>query len=85
MFGCAPSRIVPVKEDLLVSEDEKMIWRESLEEQNTLNASGIILDDALLTDYFGQIVLDLQPAQLPAKMSFKVFVVFNARISKARS
>lgn len=75
MSGCAPSRIVPVKEDLLVSEDEKMIWRESLEEQNTLNASGIILNDPLLTDYLDQIVHNLQPAQLPAKMSFKVFVV----------
>ena len=75
MPGCAPSRLVPVQEDLLVSEDEKMIWRESLEEQNALNASGIILNDTLLTDYLEKIVHDLQPAQLPAKMSFKVFVV----------
>jgi tetratricopeptide (TPR) repeat protein len=81
VFGCASSRGVPVKEDLLVSEDEKMIWRESLEEQNTLNASGIILNDTLLTDYLGQIVLDLQPAQLSAEMSFKVFVVKDPHLN----
>ena len=75
IFGCASSRLVSVEEDLLVSEDEKMIWRESLEEQDTLNDSGIILNDTLLIDYLDQIVHVLQPAQLPAKMSFKVFVV----------
>lgn len=81
IFGCASSPLVSVKEDLLVSEDEKMIWRESLEEQNTLNTSGIILDDALLTEYLGQIVYDLQPADLPAKMSFKVYVVKDPHLN----
>ena len=81
IFGCAPSHLVPVKEDLLVSEDEKMIWRESLEEQHKLNASGMLLNDSLLTDYLDQIVHDLQPAQMPAKMSFKVFVVKDPHLN----
>jgi tetratricopeptide (TPR) repeat protein len=64
-----------VDEDLLVNDDEQMIWRQSREEQRALNASGVLLEDMALQTYLNQIVRNLQPDDLPAKMSFNVRVV----------
>lgn len=79
--GCAAPKLVPVKEELLVGEDEKMIWRQSLKGQDTFNASGVILKNTMLTDYLGRIVRNLQPVDLPAKLSFKVFVVKDPHLN----
>ena len=75
LAGCAAPKLALVEEDLLVNDDEQMIWRESLEEQKVLNASGILLEDQALQNYLNQIVHKLQPDDLPAKMSFNVLVV----------
>lgn len=73
--GCTTTLRPPVKEDLLSNEDEKIIWRRSLEEEKALNARVVILQDKKLEDYLGQIVQKLQPEELPPGMSFKVVVV----------
>jgi hypothetical protein len=73
--GCATTVRPPLKEDLLSNEDEKIIWRRSLEEQKSLNAGVVILQDKNLEDYLDQIVQKLQPEELPPGMSFKVVVV----------
>jgi len=73
--GCASPNLAPLNEGLLVNEDEKMIWRQSLEEQKVLNDSGVILEDLALQTYLNQIVRNLQPDDLSAKMSFNVLVI----------
>jgi len=73
--SCTPTLHPPVKEDLLSNEDEKIIWRRSLEEEKALNAKVLILQDKKLEDYLDQVIRKLQPEKLPPGMSFKVIVV----------
>ena len=73
--GCSTTLHPPVKEDLLSNEDEKMIWRRSLEEEKSLNARLVFLQDKELNDYLGHIIQKLQPEELPPGLSFKVVVV----------
>jgi predicted Zn-dependent protease len=73
--GCTTAARLPVTEDLLVNEDERMLWRRSIEEQKALDASGILYRDRELEDYLNLIARKLQPADLSADLSFKVLVV----------
>jgi predicted Zn-dependent protease len=75
LTACAATKLVTVDENLLINEDEQMIWRQSREEQKALNASGILLEDMALQTYLNQIVRNLQPDDLPAEISFNVLVV----------
>jgi predicted Zn-dependent protease len=73
--GCAAPKVDVVKEDLLVSDDEQMIWQKALEEQKDLNASGVLLQDEELHTYLNQVVRNLRPDNLPADMTFRVLVI----------
>ncbi len=80
--GCAASpSLAPLKEDVLVNKDEKMIWRQSQEEKKVLNASGVIFEDTALQAYLNQIVRNLRPVDLPASISFNVLVLKDPHLN----
>jgi len=81
VIGCVSPNLAPLNEGLLTNEDEKMIWRQSLEEQKVLNGSGVILEDLALQAYLNQIVRNLQPDDVSAKMSFNVLVVKDPHLN----
>ena len=80
--ACAVTDKSPVNEGLLVSDDEKALWQQAIEEQRILNNSAMIYQDSQLEEYLNSVVHRLQPRDLPEKLSFKIVVIqdpyFNA-------
>jgi Zn-dependent protease with chaperone function len=73
--GCTTPGLKPVSEELLAHGDEKMLWRQSLEEQKALSSRGFIYQDKELEDYLNQISRKLQKDNLPAGLSIRIFVI----------
>ncbi len=80
--ACAAADKTLVSDGLLVSDDEKALWQQALQEQRILNDSALIYEDSQLEEYLNSVVHRLQPHDLPDKLSFKIVVVqdpyFNA-------
>ena len=80
--ACTVPDKMPVRDGLLVNDDEKALWQKALEEQKILNNSAMIYQDSQLEKYLNAVVRRLQPRDLPAELSFKIIVIqdpyFNA-------
>ena len=79
--GCATLRPVPVTEAMMSSEDEQMLWRRAQEEQNAINGSGVLYQDAELENYLNLIVEKLQVNSTSPNISFQIKVVKDPNLN----
>ncbi len=79
--GCATLRPVPVTEALMSSEDEQMLWRRAQEEQDAINGSGVLYQDAELENYLKLIVKKLQVNSTSPNISFQIKVVKDPNLN----
>ncbi len=79
--GCATLRPVPVTEAMMSSEDEQMLWRRAQEEQNAINGSGVLYQDAELENYLNLIVKKLQVNSTSPDISFQIKVVKDPNLN----
>jgi predicted Zn-dependent protease len=76
--GCATTSLAPVgSKEFTFQEDEKRIWLRSEEEQETIEESGLIYEDAALEAYLNAIGRKLQPPEVYEKIPFKIKVLKN--------
>ena len=79
--GCTMLRPVPVTGTLLSSEEEQMLWRRAQEEQDTINGSGVLYQDAEIENYLNQIVKKLHTNSISPDISFQIKVVKDPNLN----
>lgn len=79
--GCATSRPTPVTQELTTSAEEQMLWRRAQEEQDTINRSGVLYQDAEIENYLNQIAKTLQPNSISPDISFQIKVVKDPNLN----
>lgn len=79
--ACGSPGIAPITENLLVSEDEKKLWRSAQEEQLILDHSGLIYQDEALEAYLNQVARRLRSPEMPANLSFKIIVIQDPHLN----
>ena len=79
--GCAPPRPIPVNQTLTASEEEQMLWRRAQEEQDTINGSGALYQDAEIEDYLNLIAEKLHKNSISPDISFQIKVVKDPNLN----
>ena len=79
--GCATSRPIPVCQTLTASEEEQMLWRRAQEEQDAIDGSGLLYQDAEIENYLNQIAEKLQPNSISADISFQIKVIKDPKLN----
>ena len=79
--GCATLRPVPVTETLLSSEDEQMLWRRAQEEQDVINGSGVLYQNAEIENYLNQITEKLRANSISSDISFQIKVIKDPNLN----
>lgn len=79
--GCVTSRPIPVTQALTASAEEQMLWRRAQEEQDTINRSGVLYQDAEIENYLNQIAKKLQPNSISPDISFQIKVVKDPNLN----
>ncbi len=85
--SCATLRSVPVTEAIMSTEtvmsneDERMLWRRAQEEQDAINGSGVLYQDAELENYLNLIVKKLQVNSTSPGISFQIKVVKDPKLN----
>ena len=79
--GCATPRALPGIQTLSPSEEEQMLWRRALEEQDIINNSGLVYQDAEIEYYLHQIAEKLQKTSISPDISFQVRVIKDTNLN----
>ena len=79
--GCATSRPLPSAQTLSPSEEEQMLWRLAQEEQDTINNSGMVYQDAQIEYYLHQIAAKLQTNSISPDISFQIRVIKDTNLN----
>ena len=79
--GCATSRPIPVTQTLTAREEEQMLWRRVQEEQDTINGSGVLYQDADIENYLNQIAKKLHTNSISPEISFQIKVVKDPNLN----
>ncbi len=79
--GCATPRPLPSVQTLSPSEEEQMLWRQAQEEQDTLNNSGMVYQDAQIDYYLHQIAAKLQTNSISPDISFQIRVIKDTNLN----
>ena len=75
--GCLSTNTPSLKEDFSLDHAEMRLRSHSQAVQRLLNESGLIYSDELLEEYLDQMVVKLQPPEIPAVFSFKILIIRN--------
>ena len=79
--GCATSRPIPVCQTLTASEEEQMLWRRAQEEQDAIDGSGLLYQDAEIENYLNQVAEKLQTNSISADISFQIKVIKDPKLN----
>ncbi len=79
--GCATSRPIPVCQTLTASEEEQMLWRRAQEEQDAIDGSGLLYQDAEIENYLNQIAEKLQTNSISPDISFQIKVIKDPKLN----
>lgn len=79
--GCATSRPIPVSQTLTESEEEQMLWRRAQEEQDVIDGSGLLYQDAEIENYLNQIAEKLQINSISPDISFQIKVIKDPKLN----
>jgi Zn-dependent protease with chaperone function len=82
LAGCAATNLAPLSgAGTALEDDEQRLWRRSEEEQRALDGSGLLYRSEELEAYLDQVARRLQPAEVYARIPFRVRVVSNPRLN----
>jgi predicted Zn-dependent protease len=79
--GCATLRPIPVTQTHTASEEEQMLWRRAQEEQDAINGSGVLYQDAEIENYLNQIAKKLHTNSISPDISFQIKVVKDPNLN----
>jgi predicted Zn-dependent protease len=79
--GCATPRLIPETQTLTASEEEQMLWRRAQEEQDTINGSGVLYQDAEIENYLNQIAEKLQTNSISPDIPFQIKVIKDPNLN----
>jgi predicted Zn-dependent protease len=79
--GCATPPPIPVSEEIMANDDEQMLWRQAREEQEKINSSGLIYQDAELENYLNGVARKLQAHTNSPDISFQIKVVNDPNLN----
>src|SRR5947207_1687552 len=80
--GCASTNLAPLTgAGAALEDDEQRLWRRSEEEQRALDNSGLVYRNEDLETYLNQVTHRLQPAEVYARIPFRVRVLANPRLN----
>ena len=79
LFGCAATEVTPVTKGFALVEEEKILWRQSEESQETLKKSDMLYDNPELTAYINEVAARLWPENitLQDQLTLEVLVIKN--------
>lgn len=78
LCGCASTALPPVTAGSFAPEqDEKRLWQRAQEEQERLDASGLLLQDRDLDAYLDEVAHRLQPPSVWRQIPFRIKVLKN--------
>ncbi len=79
LAACASTELQPVSQatDFKPEDDEQRLWLRASEEAAALNGSGLIYEDGELEAYLNQVAQKIQPAEVRARIPFKIRVIKN--------
>jgi predicted Zn-dependent protease len=76
LAGCAATNLPPVTStEYKQLPDEKRLWAESVQEEEQLADTGLILDNPELTAYLNQVAMKVLPEEAKEKIDFQVYVI----------
>jgi len=79
--GCAMSRPIPADQTLTAIEEEQTLWRRAQEEQDAINGSGVLYQDAEVENYLNQIAAKLQINSISPDISFQIKVIKDPNLN----
>ena len=79
LFGCAATDVTPVNKGFALVEEEKILWRQSEESQETFKKSDMLYDNPELTAYINEVAARLWPENitLQDQLTLDVLVIKN--------
>ena len=79
LFGCAATDVTPVTKGFTLTEEEKVLWHQSEDSQETLEKSGMLYDEPELIAYINEVAAKLHPEEINQQdqMTSEVFVLKN--------
>jgi predicted Zn-dependent protease len=79
--SCATPLPVKVDEEFLQNEDERALWHRAQQEQERINHSGLIYQDAEIENYLNRIAAKLQAHTNSPGLSFQVKVIKDPNLN----
>ncbi len=73
--GCATPPPIPVSEEIMANEDEQELWRRAREEQEKINNSGLIFQDAQIENYLNEVARKLQAHTDRPEIAYQIKVI----------
>lgn len=79
--GCTTPRPIPVTQAHTASDDEQILWRRAQEEQDAINSSGMLYQDAEIENYLNRIAQKLRVNSISPDISIKIKVVKDPNLN----
>lgn len=79
LYGCAATDVTPVAKGFALTNEEKILWKQSEKSQKALEKGGTLYVDSELTAYINEVAAKLWPENLVQQdqLTFEVFVIKN--------
>ena len=82
VVGCATTNLQPLTDrSLELEDDEARIWTRCQEQEQLLDRSGLLYEDIETRQYVNTVAAKLQPAEVYAKIPFRVEVIKDPRLN----
>lgn len=80
--GCATTTLPPVSsKDFAFESDEKILWTQSGEMEESFRKNGLLFEDAALDAYLDGVAAKLAPREIGGRVSFRIRVVKNPHLN----
>ena len=82
VVGCATTNLHPLTDKGIELEpDEARIWTRCQEQEQLLDRSGLLYEDSETREYLNAVAAKIQPAEVYAKIPFRVEVIKDPRLN----
>jgi predicted Zn-dependent protease len=82
VVGCATTNLHPLTDrSVELEEDEARIWTRCQEQERLLDRSGLLYEDTDTREYVNAVAAKIQPAEVYAKIPFRVEVIKDPRLN----
>jgi len=82
VIGCATTNLRPLTDrSVELEDDEARIWIRCQEQEQVLDRSGLLYEDSETRDYVNKVAAKLQPAEVYAKIPFRIEVIKDPRLN----